>query len=328
MRTGSRPNRVPGVSGSIWQGGRGALWVLALVALLAGSSRSWAAAAPAGADSARTAATAAKKCTKAIVNGRHACLRKGDKCKRALPGRLCRRGLSCKHKRLRKASIKQLRGGQPLLLSDNGYLSLKTALAAFDAQDRRPAGREAEAGRGRQADRGHIRGRADRADVDKLGPAAAGSVPAVDDPRAGRAVIIDPRRPPPLTRRGRRALRRRRRRRSSPTPTWTTRPARAQRNHGYFPPKQISLTLLQNQGTVKATDLGYVPTATSSRGVAHLQRVPHPQGPPAERGRQAVRDRPRGRALHAARLLHQHRRPGRGARLGQGGDGRLPRPRR
>ncbi len=69
-----------------------------------------------------------------VVGGKHACLRTGDKCKKAFQDDYISVGLQCKKKRLRKASIKQLRGGQPLLLSDNGYLSFKTALAAFDSQ--------------------------------------------------------------------------------------------------------------------------------------------------------------------------------------------------
>ena len=105
---------------SSWRGGWcvGVLGIAALivVALMFG---------PATGDAATRAAAAAKKCTKAIVGGKHACLRKGDKCKKRLPGRLRPAGLACKKARLRKASIKQLRGPEPLLIDKQGQLSVE-----------------------------------------------------------------------------------------------------------------------------------------------------------------------------------------------------------
>ncbi len=110
-----------------WRGGwsSGAIGIAALIALalLCGPALSHAT----GSD-----AKAAKKCTKAVVDGRNACLRKGDKCKKRFQDDYVRAGLSCKKARLRKASIKQLRGSEPLLVSKNGQLSTETALAAFN----------------------------------------------------------------------------------------------------------------------------------------------------------------------------------------------------
>ena len=85
---------------SSWRGGwcvgalgTAALIVVALMVL------------PASGEAGAPASAAAKKCTKAIVGGKHACLRKGDKCKKAFQDDYISAGLQCKHKRLRKASI-------------------------------------------------------------------------------------------------------------------------------------------------------------------------------------------------------------------------------
>ena len=77
-------------------------------------------------------APAKKKCTKAIVDGKQVCLKVGQKCKKKFQEDYVRAGLSCKGNRLRKASIKELRGPEPLLIEPNGQLSVDTALAGFD----------------------------------------------------------------------------------------------------------------------------------------------------------------------------------------------------
>ena len=51
-----------------------------------------------------------------MVDGHNACLRKGDKCKKRFQDDYVRAGLACKKARLRKASVKQLRGSEPLLV--------------------------------------------------------------------------------------------------------------------------------------------------------------------------------------------------------------------
>jgi hypothetical protein len=76
--------------------------------------------------------TAAAKCKGALVNGRHVCLKVGQKCSKANQDDYVAAGFSCRGKRLRKASIKQLRGAEPVLTSANGQLSLRTAMAVFD----------------------------------------------------------------------------------------------------------------------------------------------------------------------------------------------------
>ena len=40
------------------------------------------------------------------------------------------------------------------------------------------------------------------------------------------------------------------------------------RKHGYFPPRKISLTVLDNQGTGKSDDLGYVSSGDLSPGTS------------------------------------------------------------
>jgi hypothetical protein len=78
-------------------------------------------------------ATAKKKCTPAIVAGKHVCLKVGQKCQKKLQADYLRAGLSCKRRHLRKASIQELRGPEPLLVQSNGQISVETALAAFDS---------------------------------------------------------------------------------------------------------------------------------------------------------------------------------------------------
>jgi hypothetical protein len=72
------------------------------------------------------------KCKRALVNGRHVCLKLGQKCQKTYQDDYVAAGFSCRGNRLRKASIKELRGAEPVLTSANGQISLRTAMAVFD----------------------------------------------------------------------------------------------------------------------------------------------------------------------------------------------------
>jgi hypothetical protein len=87
--------------------------------------------ATAAADS-RATVTAAAKCKRAFVGGRRTCLRVGKRCKRRFQDDYVRVGLACRRRKLRRATVADLRGQEPLLVGANGEISLRTALAAFD----------------------------------------------------------------------------------------------------------------------------------------------------------------------------------------------------
>ncbi len=246
---------------SAWRGSRWCACALGVAALFAAVLMI----APATGGAGSRTAAAAKKCTKAIVNGRHACLRKGDKCKKAYQADYVDVGLSCKHKRLRKASIKELRGSQPLLLSDNGYLSLKTALAAFDSQIADLPGVKPKPGEvGNVTEATYVVDRI-AADLDKLTPKQRAVYEQWTTPGPD-ALVIDPDNPRPSLAHARRA---------PATPqeliladTYMDNAIRVLKNHGYLPAKRITLTLLPDQGTGKPTDLGYVPPSDLAPGTS------------------------------------------------------------
>jgi hypothetical protein len=77
-------------------------------------------------------AAATKGCTKAFVNGKPTCLRTGQRCSPRFQSDYLLVDLSCKHGKLRRASIAQRRHDDPLLVQPNGEISLSTALDAFD----------------------------------------------------------------------------------------------------------------------------------------------------------------------------------------------------
>jgi hypothetical protein len=77
-------------------------------------------------------ATAAAKCKRALVNGKRTCLKVGIRCSKRFQDDYVRAKFSCRRRKLRKASIADLRGEEPLLVGSNGQISLPTALAAFD----------------------------------------------------------------------------------------------------------------------------------------------------------------------------------------------------
>jgi hypothetical protein len=71
-----------------------------------------------------------KGCTKAFVNGKPACLRTGDRCRKRFEAEYVLVDLSCRGGKLRKASIAQRRHDDPLLVKPNGEITLATALEA------------------------------------------------------------------------------------------------------------------------------------------------------------------------------------------------------
>jgi hypothetical protein len=77
-------------------------------------------------------AKAASKCKRAIVNGRRVCLQPGQRCSKPYQDDYVAAGFSCDRGRLRRATVAELRGPEPILVDENGQLSLKAALAAFD----------------------------------------------------------------------------------------------------------------------------------------------------------------------------------------------------
>lgn len=77
-------------------------------------------------------AKAAKKCKRAVVGGRKACLKVRQRCKKDLQSDYRAAGFNCRKGRLRRATLAQRRDGRPLLIGRNGQISLRTALAAFD----------------------------------------------------------------------------------------------------------------------------------------------------------------------------------------------------
>ncbi len=239
---------------SAWRGSRWIACGLGVAALFAAVLMI----APASGTPGSQTAAAAKKCTKATVNGRHACLRKGDKCKKAYQDDYVAAGFSCKKGRLRKASIKQLRNGQPLLISDKGEISLDTALAAFDDQIAPLPGVDAKPGEvGKLTDATMA--------FDRIG-SSLGELTAAQrqvyeqwTAPAPDAIVIDPAnlRATPRLVNGRKA---------PPTLTeYTTAKGyvddaiRVLRNHGYFLAKKFTLSLLDDQGTQASDVYAYVP---------------------------------------------------------------------
>src|SRR5918998_5766713 len=79
-----------------------------------------------------SSATAAAKCKRALVNGKRTCLKVGVRCSKRFQDDYVRAKFSCRRRKLRKASIADLRGAEPLLVGSHGQISLPTALAAFD----------------------------------------------------------------------------------------------------------------------------------------------------------------------------------------------------
>jgi hypothetical protein len=80
----------------------------------------------------RETVTASAKCKRALVNGKRTCLKVGARCNKRFQDDYVRAKFSCRRRKLRKASIADLRGEEPLLVGSNGQISLPTALAAFD----------------------------------------------------------------------------------------------------------------------------------------------------------------------------------------------------
>ena len=202
---------------SSWRGGWcvGVLGIAALivVALMFG---------PGTGDAATRAPAAAKKCAKAIVGGKHACLRKGDKCKKRYQDDYVRAGLACKKARLRKASIKQLRGPEPLLIDKQGQLSVKTAMAGFDTAIAPLPGvkpKKGEVGAVKEATSvvNTLEASAKKLTSAQRNVLAAATTPAPD------AIVVPPRmRPPPGSSRAR--------------PTWRDRPPPAPTRAGSSTP--------------------------------------------------------------------------------------------
>jgi hypothetical protein len=79
-----------------------------------------------------SSATAAAKCKRALVNGKRTCLKVGVRCSKRFQDDYVRARFSCRRRKLRKASIADLRGAEPMLVGADGQISLPTALAAFD----------------------------------------------------------------------------------------------------------------------------------------------------------------------------------------------------
>jgi hypothetical protein len=238
-----------------------ALLTAAVVGVSAASSSGEAASpSPGGAPLAKQA----QKCKRAIVSGRRICLRTGDRCNKAFQDDYLAAGFSCKRGKLRKATLAELRDGQPLLLEKNGQLSLETALAAFDATIADLPGVEARKGEiGKLTDATMV--------VEELGTSIdqlsakqrqvyeRWTTPAPD------AVLSDEP-PAPRAPAGRRA---------PPTPqeviladAYLDDALRVLRNHGYFPAHRVSLTLLDNQGTTKPNVVAYVSPADVPPGTS------------------------------------------------------------
>jgi hypothetical protein len=77
---------------------------------------------------------AAAKCKRALVGGKRVCLKVGQHCQKPFQSDYIAAGFSCRRGKLRRATLAERRGGEPLLLNDKGQLSLDTALAAFDEE--------------------------------------------------------------------------------------------------------------------------------------------------------------------------------------------------
>ncbi len=170
---------------SAWRGSRWIACGLGVAALFAAVLMI----APASGTPGSQTAAAAKKCTKAIVGGERVCLRIGDRCKKRYQDDYVDARLSCVKRRLRRAGIAELRGGEPVLLDKNGVLPLKTALAAFDASIAGLPGVNPKKGEiGNVAEAAFVVG-ALEADIDRLSPQQRAVVEAVTTPAAGAATL-------------------------------------------------------------------------------------------------------------------------------------------
>ena len=234
---------------SAWRGSRWVACALGVAALFAAVLMIAPASGGAGA---RTAASA-KKCTKAIVGGRHACLRKGDKCKKAYQDDYVAAGLSCKKGKLRKASIKERRGPQPLLIDDKGQISLQTALAGFDETVANLPGVKAKKGEIGTLDDATLLIDEIAANLSKLTPAQLEVYTAATTPAAD-ALIIPPEgtATPPAARRARKLTER------EEFELYLDEALAIMRNHGFALLRPIKLSLLTDQGGQKPNVLAYV----------------------------------------------------------------------
>jgi hypothetical protein len=215
--------------------------------------------------------TAKKKCTNAIVDGKRVCLKVGQKCQKKFQADYVRAGLSCKRNRLRKASIQELRGPEPLLIEKNGQLSVDTALAAFDATIAPLPGVNPEPG-----EIGNV-GEADavitalEANADKLTAAQRQVVEAATTPAAD-AVVIPPEEGGPVAASppdGRPTADRGGGETGGITITAGTLDEQLEalklmrtyrdimRGHGFALLRPVSVSFLQNQGTGKPTTRAY-----------------------------------------------------------------------
>ena len=79
-------------------------------------------------------AHAAKGCAKHKVGAKRICLRVRDRCSAALQHDYLKARFSCVGGRLRRASLKALREGEPLLLDAHGRIGLRGALEAFSSR--------------------------------------------------------------------------------------------------------------------------------------------------------------------------------------------------
>lgn len=75
---------------------------------------------------------AAAKCVKALVGGKEQCLQPGQRCKKKYEADYLLAELTCRKGRLRAASLEDQRHGEPMLIEDDGQISLKTALEVIE----------------------------------------------------------------------------------------------------------------------------------------------------------------------------------------------------
>ncbi len=256
------------------------IWAATAVAIVVVSVGAGSAA---GGEARGGAAAQAKKCTKAIVNGRHACLRKGQRCKKAFQEDYVRAGLACKGGRLRKASPKQLRGPEPLLIDDKGQISLRTALAGFDARIADLPGIKAKPGEiGPLAD-GTIVIDEIESNLDRLTTAQRAVYDSMTTPAPdAEAVIVQPDgsiTPRPTAGRGPTQFERMEAEKAAGDAI------RVLRAHGFLLARPMKLTFLDDQGGKKEDVLAFVtaadlPPATSPYCNIFLTRLGRNQATP------------------------------------------------
>jgi hypothetical protein len=229
---------------------------VAVVAVSAGSASGGEPAAAAS-----EAAKAAGKCKRATVNGKRVCLKLGQKCSKAFEDDYVAAGFSCDRGRLRRATIRELRGAQPVLINDQGQISLGTALAAFDKQIADLPGVKAKPGEIGNLTDGTMVIEEIEAHIDELSPGQRAVFDSMTTPSADALVVSAG--DPPAAR-----LRTGTPEEKLAAEQYIDAATPVMRSHGFVLLRPIRVEFLDDQGTKDADTLAYVTGADLPPGTS------------------------------------------------------------